>query len=157
MPTPTSTTVPAANTDTPVAADQATATPAPVHKYPSPELLGPPDAYPVAWKPGVALKWRPVGQLAEDEYYYLHLEAYRKMDDAHWYGDYIFTKDTTLEIEPDFLAPFHPPEQDGQAVVTWWVHVARKTGENEHGKPLGVELGAPSPKRTFVTEPKPGG
>lgn len=157
-PTPTATpsTAPKADTATPAAAIEPTATSVPALKYPSPELLGPPDAYPLAWKAGIVLKWRPVGQLAADEYYYLHLDAYRQMDDSHWYGDYIFTKDTTLEIEPGFLAPFHPPQQDGFGEVRWWVHVVRKTSEDEHGKPQGVDLGHPSQKWTFVTEPKPG-
>ncbi len=83
---------------TPAAATEPTATPVPALKYPSPELLGPPDAYPLGWKAGIVLKWRPVGQLAEDEFYHLHLEAFRRMDVAHWYGDYLFTKDTAVEI-----------------------------------------------------------
>jgi hypothetical protein len=130
--------------------------PAAFLKYPAPEPLGPPDAYPVGWKAGVTVKWRSVGQLAQDEFYCLHLDAYRERDDTHWYGDYLFTKEHTLEITPEFLAPFHPTEADGRAAVHWWVEVVRKTGENEQGKPLGVELSESGRMQTFVTEAKPG-
>ena len=105
-PTATMTSVPDVDTATPDVAQQPT--PAPVLKYPSPELLGPPDGYPVGWKSGIVLKWRAVGPLAEDEYCHLHLDAYRRMDNAHWYGDYLFTKDTTVEIAPGFFSSLPP-------------------------------------------------
>ena len=39
-----------------------------------------------------------------------------------------------------FLAPFHLPSEQGQAEVYWWVRVVRKTGEDENGKPVGVDI-----------------
>jgi hypothetical protein len=152
------TTAPQIDSDSAAAATSLPAArPEPAIKYPAPDLPGPPDAYPLGWKAGIVLKWRPGGQLAEDEFYHVHLEACRQMDGSHWYGVCVSTKDTTLEIEPGFLDPFHPPNQDGFAEVEWWVHVVRKTGEDEHGKPQGVALGHPSQRWTFIAEPKPGG
>jgi hypothetical protein len=31
-----------------------------------------------------------------------------------------------------------------------------KTGEDDHGKPVGVDISLPSEKRTIITDPKPG-
>jgi hypothetical protein len=103
----------------------------------------------------VLLEWSEVGELAEDEYYHLHLDAVREVTDEPWYGDYVYTKDASYRIEGAFLAPFHPPQSQGDAVVSWWVRVVRKTGEDENGKPLGADLSAPSEKWTFIAESKP--
>jgi hypothetical protein len=135
-----------------------TATPAPESiEYPPPTLADPPDGRRVAWKTTITLFWRGVGDLAKDEYYHVHLDRPPTVEEVAWYGDYIYTKDTALLVEQSFLAPFHLDAEHGSAVVYWWVRVVRKTGEDEDGKPLGVDISVPSEKRFFVVEPKPGG
>ncbi len=124
-------------------------------KYPPPALLGPTDGVPITWGYTVLLEWSSVGDLAEDEYYHLHLDAVREVNSEPWYGDYVYTKDTSYRVEGAFLAPFHPPQEQGRGVVYWWVRVVRKTGEDHDGKPMGVDLSPPSEKRTFITEAKP--
>jgi hypothetical protein len=124
-------------------------------KYPPPALLDPPDGRPVSWQTAVILEWTSVGDLAEDEYYHLHMERRPQTDGEDWYGDYVYTKDTSFLAEVAFLAPFHQTADRGEAVVYWWVRVVRKTGEDENGKPLGVDIGAHSEERTLRLEPKP--
>ena len=96
-----------------------------------------------------------MSELAEDEYYHLHLDVYRQTDGEHRYGDYVFTKDTSYLAEGAFLAPFHLPAEEGLGRVEWSVRVVRKTGEDETGKPVGVDLSLPSEKRSFTLDPKP--
>ncbi len=133
-----------------------TATPeAPVVKYPAPVLLDPPNNRPVSWKSTVLLKWSSVGELAEDEYYHVHLERPPKTTSEEWYGDYVYVKETEYLVAGAFLDPFHLPEEYGHAVVYWWVRVVRKTGEDPGGKPLGIDIGEHSEKRTLILDPKP--
>jgi hypothetical protein len=149
---PRATTAPQTPTRPPAPAD----TPAPgALKYPPPVLLDPPTNRPVSWNSRVLLKWAPVGELAEDEYYHLHLERPPKTDVQQWYGDYVYRKDTEYLLEGAFLAPFHLPAEQGDAVVNWWVRVVRKIGEDDSGKPLGVDVSGHSEKRTLIIEPKP--
>lgn len=124
-------------------------------KYPAPALLEPPDKQPVSWKSTVLLKWTSVGPLAHDEYYHLHLERRPQVVGQEWYGDYVYIKDTQFLAEGAFLAPFHPPKEYGQGMVYWWVRVVRKTGENEDGKPMGVDIGEFSGERMLVLDAKP--
>jgi hypothetical protein len=137
---------PLAPTDTPSVAD---------FKYPPPALLAPPNFQPVSWKSTVLLEWSSVGQLGEDEYYHLHLERRPEAEGQAWYGDYVYTKETEFLAEAGFLAPFHPPAEYGQGIVSWWVRVVRKTGEDDKGKPIGVDIGAYSEERTLILEAKP--
>ena len=123
--------------------------------YPPPALLDPPNGRPVSWQSTVILEWSSVGDLAEDEYYHLHLERRPKTEGEEWYGDYVYTKDTSYLAGRDFLAPFHQPADRGEAIVYWWVRVVHKTGEDENGKPTGVDIGAHSEERTLRLEPKP--
>ena len=123
--------------------------------YPPPALLDPPNGRPVSWQSTVILEWSSVGDLAEDEYYHLHMERRPATEGEDWYGDYVYTKDTSYLAEGDFLAPFHPPVDRGEATVYWWVRVVRKTGEDKDGKPTGVDIGAHSEERTLRLEPKP--
>ena len=139
---------PPAPTDTPVAAEL---------KYPPPALLDPPNDQPVAWKGTVLLKWSSAGELAKDEYYHLHLERRPKTEGESWYGDYVYTKETQYLAEGAFLAPFHPSAEHGGAVVYWWVRVVRKTGEDQDGKPTGIDVGPASEERTLVLDAKPEG
>jgi len=132
-----------------------TATTQPAAKYPAPVLLNPPDAVPITWNYTALLEWSPVGKLAPDEYYDLQLDAYLETTGKPWYGDYVYTKDTSFRVEGAFKAPFHPPQEQGRAIVYWWVRVVRKTGEDANGKPLGVDISPPSLKRNFITESKP--
>jgi hypothetical protein len=147
------------------AAPEATATAAPPgptdtaqpdFKFPAPQLLAPTDGVSISWNYTVLLEWSAVAKLAPDQYYRLHLDAVREVNGEPWYGDYVFTKDTSYRVEGAFLAPFHPPEEQGRAVVSWWVEVVRKTGEDVNGKPVGVPISPASEKWTFITEPKPG-
>jgi hypothetical protein len=124
-------------------------------KYPGPALLEPPDAQPVSWKSTVLLKWSSVGTLAEDEYYHLHLERRPEGVGQDWYGDYVYTKNTQYLAEGAFLDPFHPPEEYGQGTVYWWVRVVRKTGEDDSGKPVGMDIGEYSGERTLILDAKP--
>ncbi|MBN1136973.1 MAG: hypothetical protein JXM73_10320 [Anaerolineae bacterium] len=128
-----------------------TATP----KYTAPILSAPPNEVSISWGYKALLIWQPVGDLAEDEYYCVHLDAYRESDRSPWYGDYMFTKDNSFLVGDTFLAPFHPPLSQGRAQVYWWVSVVRKTGEDQYGKPVGVEISPPSDKWLFVAESKP--
>ena len=137
---------PPAPTDTPDASDLV---------YPPPALLDPPNERPVGWESTVTLKWSSVGDLAEDEYYHLHMERRPATEGEDWYGDYVYTKDTSYLAEGAFLAPFHPPGDYGESTVYWWVRVVRKTGEDENGKPTGVDIGAHSEERTLRLDPKP--
>lgn len=125
-------------------------------KYPAPTLVDPPNGRPVGWKGTVTLVWRSVGELAPDEYYHLHLDRPPRSSGEQWYGDYVFTKETTHLVEQSFLAPFHLTQEQGRTNVYWWVRVVRKIGEDENGKPIGVDIGSPSEKRYFVVEPRPG-
>jgi len=123
--------------------------------YPPPALLDPPDGRPVSWKNTVLLKWSSVGELAEDEYYHVHLERRPEAEGQEWYGDYVYTKENEYLAETKFLAPFHPPQEYGKGIIYWWVRVVRKTGEDESGKPVGVDIGGHSEERTLILEAKP--
>jgi hypothetical protein len=133
-----------------------TDTPAPGQiTYPAPVLLEPPNDRPISWRSTVVLEWDSVGELAEDEYYHLHLDRPPMHEGMQYYGDYVYVKDTSYVLQGAFLAPFHAPESQGESVVYWWVRVVRKTGEDESGKPVGIDIGEPSEKRTMILEPKP--
>jgi hypothetical protein len=158
--TPESTTATVEPTETQAAATAApptaTTLPEPADfRYPPPVLLDPPNNRPVSWKSTVLLKWSSVGELADDEYYHLHLERRPKTEAEQWYGDYVYTKDTEFLVEGAFLAPFHLPADQGYGIVYWWVRVVRQTGTDSGGKPLGVDVSSFSEERTFITEPKP--
>jgi hypothetical protein len=101
------------------------------------------------------LKWSSVGELGDDEYYHVHLERRPMTEGQEWYGDYIFTKETSFLAAVPFLAPFHHSAEHGQATVYWWVWVVQKTGEDEGGKPIGVDISPYSEERTMILEPKP--
>lgn len=103
----------------------------------------------------MTLEWTSVGKLGADEYYHLHMERRPTTEGEDWYGDYVYTKETSYLAEGDFLAPFHPPADRGEATVYWWVRVVRKTGEDADGKPIGIDIGANSEERTLILEPKP--
>jgi hypothetical protein len=144
----TATSKPTKPTDTPDAS---------TFKYPPPALLEPPNQRPVSWKSTVLLQWSSVGKLAADEYYHLHLERRPTTPAEQWYGDYVYTKEPQYLADADFLAPFHPPAALGRATVYWWVRVVRKTGEDEDGKPIGVDISAYSEERTLKLDAKPEG
>jgi hypothetical protein len=126
-------------------------------KYAAPLLLDPANNRPVAWRGRVTLIWTSVGELAEDEYYHVHLERPPKIEGLEWWGDYVYTKGTDLVLEGAFLAPFHYSSDHGHAIAYWWVRVVRKTGEGEDDKPLGVDISPHSEKRTLILDPKPEG
>ena len=142
----------------PEAPPTATNTPAPGEiKYPAPMPLDPPPEGHVSWRDRVLLKWTPVEGLAQDEYYRLEFDRPQLTEGMVPYGDYVFVKDSEYLWEKAALAPFHPPEVQGDAVVYWWVRVVRKTGEDENGKPVGVDVSPPSVKWVLILEPKPEG
>ena len=124
-------------------------------KYPPPALLDPPNERPVSWQSTVILEWSSVGKLGQDEYYHVHLERRPTTEGEEWYGDYVFTKENSFLAEVSFLRPFHPSADRGPATVYWWVRVVRQTGEDDNGKPVGVDIGRHSEERTLVLEPKP--
>jgi len=133
-----------------------TNTPAPGDlTYQAPLLTEPADGAPYSWGSTVLIKWTSVGELAEDEYYRLDLERPPQTATQPWYGDYIFTKNTSHLLEGTFLAPFHLPAEQGLAQVYWSVRIVRQTGVDENGKPVGVDLSLPSEKRNFTLDPKP--
>jgi len=119
--------------------------------------LEPPPNRPVSWGSTALLLWTPAGDLAEDEYYHVHMERRPRTAEEPWYGDYVYTKDTQFLAERDFLAPFHPAQEHGHGIVYWWVRVVRKTGEDKNGKPIGIDISPSSEERTLIVEPKPGG
>jgi hypothetical protein len=123
--------------------------------YQAPVLVDPPNEVLYGWRSTILLKWSAVGELAPDEYYRLELERPPQTKVQKWYGDYVFTKDTSFLVRGAFLAPFHLPAEQGQARVYWSVRVVRQTGVDESGKPIGVDISQPSEKRTFRLEPKP--
>lgn len=126
-------------------------------KYPPPVLLEPPANRPVSWDSTVLMIWAPVGELAEDEYYHVHMERRPRTAQEPWYGDYVYTKDSQFLAEGAFLAPFHPAQEHGHGIVYWWVRVVRKTGEDQNGKPIGIDISPSSEERTLILEPKPEG
>mgnify|MGYP001819546887 CR=1 FL=1 len=124
-------------------------------KYRAPVLKDPPSGRPVGWRDTITLVWEEVGRLAEGEFYHVHMERPPVVEGLEWYGDYVYTKDTTLLVAQSFLAPFHLAAEHGQAKVDWWVRVVRKTGEDENGKPVGVDISPHSAKWHFIVEPRP--
>jgi len=126
-------------------------------KYSAPVPLDPPPEGRVSWRSRVLLSWTPVGELAEDEYYRLEFDRSPTTEGMEPYGDYVFVKDNQYLWEKAALAPFHPPEVQGDAMVYWWVRAVRKTGEDENGKPLGIDISPPSDKWVLILEPKPEG
>ena len=124
--------------------------------FPPPALLDPPNDQPVAWKSTMLLRWSSVGKLAEDQYYHLHVERRPQTEGQTWYGDYVYTKETEHLLERAFLAPFHLSAEHDKAVVYWWVRVVRQTGVDENGKPVGVDIGAPSEERTLILDSRTG-
>lgn len=136
----------------------ATSTPAQEEiKYRAPKLLDPPPENRVSWRSRVLLKWASVGELGQDEYYRLEFDRPPTTEGMEPYGDYVFVKDNEYLWERAALAPFHPPEVQGDAQVYWWVRVVRKTGEDENGKPVGIDISPPSDKGVLIVEPKPEG
>lgn len=109
------------------------------------------------WKSRVLLKWDSASELAQDAYYCLQFDRPPTTEGMAPYGDYVYLKDTEFLWEGSFLAPFHPPEVQGEAVVYWWVRVVRKTGEDENGKPVGTNISLPSERWTLILDPKPEG
>jgi hypothetical protein len=123
--------------------------------YPPPSLREPPEGARVPWRSELTLEWDPVGELAEDEYYRVDLHRPSETEGLSEYGDSVLSKEPSAVFRHSFLAAFHPPEVQGDAEVEWWVKVVRKTGEDENGKPVSLDLSAPSGKRTLVFDPKP--
>ena len=107
------------------------------------------------WRAELTLEWEPVGELAEDEYYRVDLYRPSETEGLSEYGDSVLSKEPIAVFRHSFLAAFHPPEVQGDAEVEWWVRVVRKTGEDENGKPVSLDLGAASGRRTLVFDPKP--
>lgn len=126
-------------------------------KYPPPQLLEPSNNQPISWQGTMTFIWAPVGDLAEDEYYVLEFYRPPKTAAIQPWGDFIYLKETAFVWEGSFKDPFHLPEVDGDAVVEWWVRVAHKTGEDSSGKPIGIDISAPSERRTVILRPKPEG
>jgi hypothetical protein len=124
-------------------------------KYEAPILLEPNDSRSVDWNSTLLFKWTSVGELDEDEYYHLHIERPPPIEGIEWWGDYVFTKDTQYVLNKAFMVPFHLAKEHGAAPAYWWVRVVRKTGEDENGKPIGVDVGLPSERRTLIIEPRP--
>ena len=85
----------------------------------------------------------------------MHMERRPMTDGQEWYGDYVFTKESRFLADVPFLAPFHHSTEHGQATVYWWVWVVQKTGEDEDGKPIGMDISPYSEERTMILEPKP--
>jgi hypothetical protein len=124
-------------------------------KYPAPTLSEPLPRQQVAWRTVVLFRWSAVGTLAADEFYHLHLERRPGVTGQSWYGDYVLTRDTQFRADETFLAPFHPPAAEGVGTVHWWVRVVRKTGVDQNGKPVGVDVSMSSEERTLLLDPKP--
>jgi len=147
----TTSTMPGATaTQTPTLTARPTATP----KYAAPVLLSPALEERISRRYNAVLRWQSVGNLAEDEYYHVKLRAFLADGTTDWYGDYRYVKDTTYTVEDSFMNTLRAPEQYGPTWVYWWVSVVRKTGQDENGKPVGVEISPPSDTWFFIAEPK---
>lgn len=96
-----------------------------------------------------------MGELAEDEYYCIQFDRTPKTPAEVPWGDWEYTKDPSYVFKGAFKKAFHLPEEQGQATVYWWVRVVRKTGADENGKPVGVDISPPSEKWILFLEAKP--
>jgi hypothetical protein len=124
--------------------------------YPSPVLLEPPPDMAVTWGSRILFQWTSVGELGADDFYVV--EFYRPPKPGmDGYGDSFFVKETEYLWEEAAKDPFHPPEVQGTVVVDWWVRVVRKIGEDDNGKPIGVDISLPSDRWTVILDPKPEG
>jgi hypothetical protein len=150
-PLPTPEPQPSPTGDTPAVATPA----AGAFKYPAPLLSEPPPGGRIQWQERRLLEWRSVGALAADEYYQVSFERPPQTEGMEYYGDYDFVQEPKFLFSDAFLAPFHPPEVQGEATVYWWVQLVHKTGETADGKPLGVAISPPSERWTLVIAPKP--
>jgi len=117
-----------------------TQTPAgPGYTYPAPTLTGPesdtvfdgPDA-------PILLSWQPVGTLAPDDYYVIHIPHTQGLD-QQW------TKETSLGV-PKYLYSLGTTNRR----YNWYVVVMRLTGTDERGYKTGFAVSPSSERRSFV-------
>lgn len=99
---------------------------------PGPELLGPPLAarFQGLGEP-IVLRWAPVKELAEDEYYEVTVDFYYKEDNPKFR---FATRGTELTL-PDSL--YHTPNC---SVFNWRVTLNKQTGVDENGQPIGTPI-----------------
>lgn len=128
----------------PVAAEE-TATPSvKEYKYPAPVLTAPVDTEVFTAEGGnPLLQWRPVGQLAADEYYEVTIE--RTWQNKPYYAGSDWVKETEY-IVPKAIV-LHTSDID---TYTWWVTVKRLVGTNSSGGKVGEAVSPPSESRTFT-------
>ena len=140
-PTPTMTSTPTlvpTRPPTPQPTAPPTATP-----FPAPTLLAPANGQYFGSGSPVLLQWTSVGSLPADAYYVITL-AYPH-GNATCYDETPWLKETSwLVNEHSYLLDL---SNDGSFV--WSVQVMRRTGEDEHGRPVGVPLGPMSEERSF--------
>lgn len=137
-PTPTPTPEPSQATPTPLALP----TRDPALRYDAPPLLWPPNGARIQGGGlSVLLSWVSVGILADDEHYVVELS---------WTADGVardlrrWTKATAWRV-PEELFP-----GPAGASFEWQVVVRRQTGVNLRGEPVGLQVGAPSERRSFL-------
>jgi hypothetical protein len=134
----------------------ATKTPPPsAFKYEAPVLREPTTGGRLSWEQTRVFEWEPVAGLAADEHYRIDFDRRPKTEGQDPYGDWVLTKEPEFVFRSSFAAPFHPPASQGEADLFWWVSVVRKTGEDQNGKPVVVDLSPPSERWMLTIEPKP--
>ena len=139
QPSATATRAPATRTPTAV---PPTATPA--FRYPAVELAGPPNGTNIAGADAaVELTWKPVGTLAEDEWYCVRVE--------YWAGGQVHSTEAWLK-ETSWRLPaslFSAPDP-AKPALEWKVQVVRRTGTSADGGNEGVPVSPASASWTLT-------
>ena len=142
-----------------MATTQATGTPVPT-PLSSPILIQPQDDAEFKGKDArPVFSWSLVEKLEDDEYYVLIIVF--PHEDGDWYDfEQTWTKKTSWGGQPDqhlewFL--YDDPILGDSRERLWYVVVKQKLGTDEDGGPIGIEVGKPSAKRSFVWERTNGG
>jgi len=128
---------------------QPTATPTRIAiKYPAPKLLGPANrmAFGTTADPPI-LKWEPVGELANDEYYsVLVVRYYPAGNPVYWTSGLIKENQVTLPEGVGYGKADHDE-------FYWWVTIHKATKTTPDGKPDGPSISPKSEVRMFFWGP----
>jgi hypothetical protein len=154
---PTATPVPPPPTPEPVvvATPEPTATPVPPaanQKYAAPVLIDPPDGQEIYHVSGVVpiLRWKPVGELAANEYYHVTFRVKRQNGDVvRWIG--LDTASTELIVTEGDAILMRTQPQVGE--VAWFVVVLSQNGDAWQPGKEGAQISPESETRVFLMKP----
>jgi hypothetical protein len=106
------------------------------HLLPIPQLITPTlGAHFVGPQQSIVLKWQPLKELAQDEYYRVDIQFnYDESSPLYRYA----TRQT------QFTVPENLYSQPNCRIFNWQVTLMRKTGEDQNGQPVGEPLSYPS-------------